>query len=174
MNDALELEIDSRHFRRVMGRFATGVTVITVTDGDQVRGMTANAFMSGSLEPPLCIVSIAKRARMHDHIVTADHFGVSILAETQFDISEHFAGRPNPALEVQFEHFGKVPVLANACARIATRIATHHDCGDHTIFIGHILRIEADDRPPLLYHAGRYRGLDRQRLDHNVGVPEFW
>lgn len=174
MNDALQLDIDPRLFRRVMGSFATGVTTITVSDGEHVRGMTANAFISGSLEPPLCVVSIAKRARMHDPMMMAEHFGVSILAESQIEISEHFAGRPNPKLTVYFERFGPTHVVADSCAWIAASVAARHDCGDHTIFIGHIVRLDAFDRPPLVYHAGRYRGLDRGRLDHDVGVPEFW
>ena len=73
-------EIDPAHFRRVMGRFASGVTVITAEVNSEIRGMTANAFMSGSLTPPLCIVSIAKRARMHPHLTTAGKFAVNILA----------------------------------------------------------------------------------------------
>jgi len=130
--------------------------------------------MSGSLEPPLCVVSIAKRAHMHEVMHAASHFGVNILAESQVEISEHFAGKPNMGLAVEFDRTGPAPLLANACARILAEVVVNHDCGDHTIFIGHILRMDADDRPPLLYHAGRYRGLGSGRIDTNVGVPEFW
>jgi flavin reductase len=174
MNDAARPEIDPILFRRVMGRFATGVTVVTAEHDGEMRGMTANAFMSGSLEPPLCVVSIAKRAHMHHVMMTAGHFGVNILAENQVDLSEHFAGRPNPKLAVRFERLGPAVLLASACARIAAEIAARHDCGDHTIFIGHIIGLAAEDRAPLLYHAGRYRALDGGRLDTDVGVPEFW
>ncbi len=174
MNEIARPEIDTRLFRRVMSHFATGVTVITAAHEGEVRGMTANAFMSGSLEPPLCVVSIAKRAHMHEVMRTARHFGVNILAESQVEISEHFAGKPNMGLAVEFEQSGPAPILANACARILAETVGRHDCGDHTIFIGHILSLDTDDRPPLLYHAGRYRGLDKGRLAHDVGVPEFW
>jgi len=167
-------ETDTVLFRRVMSRFATGVTVITAVHEGQARGMTANAFMSGSLEPPLCVVSIAKRAHMHEAMLSASHFGVNILAETQVEISEHFAGRPNMGLAVEFDSNGPAPVLANACGRIVAETVARHECGDHTIFIGRILRMDADDRPPLLYHSGRYCTLGRARLDANVGVPEFW
>ena len=85
--------IDTRLFRRVMGRFATGVTVITAEAEGGVRGMTANAFMSGSLTPPLCLISVAKKARMHDALKDSGHFGVSILAQGQERISQHFAGQ---------------------------------------------------------------------------------
>jgi flavin reductase (DIM6/NTAB) family NADH-FMN oxidoreductase RutF len=174
MNDSPRPEIDPHRFRRVMASFATGVTVITARDGDEARGMTANAFMSGSLEPPLCVVSVARRAHMHRLLVETASFGVSVLAESQSDLSDHFAGRLNPNLAVSFDHSGPVPLLAHASARIAAEIVARHDCGDHTLFIGHILFMEATDKPPLIYHAGRYRALDRERVEHEVAVPEFW
>jgi flavin reductase (DIM6/NTAB) family NADH-FMN oxidoreductase RutF len=164
-------EIDPRRFRRVMGRFATGVTVITTRDGDAVRGMTATAFMSGSLDPPLCIVSVGKRAQMHSLLLKAGHFGISILADGQEEYSLHFAGRLARTLEIGFEELAGVPVLADACGRIATEIAGRHDCGDHTLFVGHILQMESDDRPPLIYHAGRYGSFD-PRGDESVG--DLW
>jgi flavin reductase (DIM6/NTAB) family NADH-FMN oxidoreductase RutF len=167
-------EIDPRSFRRVMSRFASGVTVITAGAEGDVRGMTANAFMSGSLEPPLCVVSIAKRAHMHAQLMTAKAFGVSILADGQEEVSQHFSGRPVPGLDIAFASLGGVPVLADACGRIAAEVAVRHECGDHTLFIGHILALDSDDRPPLLYHAGRYAGLVHRRRDHAVAVPEFW
>jgi flavin reductase (DIM6/NTAB) family NADH-FMN oxidoreductase RutF len=167
-------EIDPRSFRRVMGRFASGVTVVTAGAEGEERGMTANAFMSGSLEPPLCVVSIARRAHMHAQLVAAETFGVSILADGQEDVSQHFSGLAVPGLHAAFASLGGVPVLADACGRIAAEVAARHDCGDHTVFIGHILALDSDDRPPLLYHAGRYAGLVHRRRDHAVAVPEFW
>jgi len=178
MSTATTHKIDQRLFRRVMSRFATGVTVITLHNlefGEAVRGMTANAFMSGSLDPPLLVVSVAKRAHMHAAMLATKRFGVNFLAETQEEVSEHFAGRPNPKLALAFEESHGVPLLADACARIAAETMAHHECGDHTVFIGHILSMEADDRTPLIYHAGRYRGLDRDgHIDHRVSVLEFW
>jgi flavin reductase (DIM6/NTAB) family NADH-FMN oxidoreductase RutF len=174
MNESARPEIDAPLFRRVMASFVTGVTVITARDGEQPRGMTANAFMSGSLDPPLCVVSVAKRAHMHQALTRAGHFGVNILSETQERLSDHFAGRPDPTLAVRFEFFGEVPLLPGVCAQIAAEITARHDCGDHTLFIGHILFMEAADRPPLLYHAGRYGALDRRRVEHEAALPEFW
>ncbi len=173
--DNITHQIDPRLFRRVMSRFATGVTVITAREGTGVRGMTANAFMSGSLEPPLLVVSVARRARMHPYMLAADRFGVNILAEAHEEVSNHFAGQPDPRLEVEFEERAGAPLLRDACARMAAQKADQHECGDHTIFIGHILYMDADDRLPLLYHAGCYRALDRAgRIDHAVSVLEFW
>ena len=158
-----------------MSRFPTGVTVVTAREGYGVRGMTANAFMSGSLEPPLLLVSVAKRAHMHAFMLGARRFGVNILAETHEQVSNHFAGLPNPRLDVEFEERHGAPLLRDACGRMAAEMAAQHDCGDHTIFVGHILYMDADDRLPLLYHAGCYRNLDRDgRIDHAVSVLEFW
>ncbi len=166
-------EISAAHFRKVMGRFATGVTVITARDGDDVRGMTANAFMSGSLEPPLCIISVTKRAHMHGHLEAAGSFAVNILTIGQEDYATHFAGRPIPGLEVPFADVRGVPTIGDTSARIVADIASAADCGDHTIFIGHIRWMTADDRPPLLYHAGRYAYLVPAHGE-DVPHPEFW
>ena len=172
--DAARPEIPPHLFRRVMGSFASGVTIITARDGGEVRGMTANAFMSGSLEPPLCVISVAKRAHMHALLMRAEKFGVSMLAEDQEALSDHFAGRATPEVAVAFEDFRGVPLLGDVCARLAADVVARHDCGDHTLFIGRILRMEASDRPPLLYHSGRYAALDKKRVEHDFPTPEFW
>jgi flavin reductase (DIM6/NTAB) family NADH-FMN oxidoreductase RutF len=174
MDQPAGTEIEPRLFRGVMARFATGVTVITVDDGPEVRGMTANAFMSGSLDPPLCVVSVAKRAHMHATLMRARTFGVNILADGQESYSEHFAGRYVAGLVPAFDPSGPAPLLADACARIAAEIVARHDCGDHTIVIGHILRMDHDERPPLVYHGGRYGAFVHRRGDHEVTAPEFW
>jgi flavin reductase (DIM6/NTAB) family NADH-FMN oxidoreductase RutF len=166
-------EIEPARFRRVMGRFATGVTVITADVMGDTRGMTANAFMSGSLEPPLCVVSITKRAHMHGHVLAAGRFAVNILAAGQERHADHFAGRPIPGLEVGFMSIGGIPVLADAAARVTADIVHVQDCGDHTLFIGHIRFMEADDRAPLIYHAGHYASLVVTG-EPSAPIPEFW
>jgi flavin reductase (DIM6/NTAB) family NADH-FMN oxidoreductase RutF len=166
-------EIDPAHFRRVMGRFATGVTVITATVAGETRGMTANAFMSGSLDPPLCVVSVTKRAHMHPHLTAAGRFAVNILATGQEDYATNFAGRPIPGLAVDLHPAGGVMILADASAWMTAETVATHDCGDHTIFVGHIKLMEADQRPPLIYHAGRYAALVPTR-EAALPVPEFW
>jgi flavin reductase (DIM6/NTAB) family NADH-FMN oxidoreductase RutF len=167
-------EIDPRHFRRVMSRFASGVTVITTGEPGAVRGMTATAFMSGSLEPPLCVVCVAKRANMHAELIGARYLGVNILAEGQEDLASHFAGRPVPGVAPGFVHVSGAALMHDASARIGTEIIARHDCGDHTLFIGHIVHMDADDRPPLIYHGGRYAAVLHRRTDPEVAVPEFW
>jgi flavin reductase len=164
--------VDPHQFRRVMGRFATGVTVITATTNGETRGMTANAFMSGSLDPPLCVVSIAKRAHMHTFLRKSDRFGINILAEGQERIADHFAGRTIAGLHVPFARVDGIPVLAESAARILATTVASHDCGDHTLFIGHISAMTTDDRPPLIYHAARFGAFEPHGT--RGSVPEIW
>jgi flavin reductase (DIM6/NTAB) family NADH-FMN oxidoreductase RutF len=165
--------IDAHQFRRVMGRFATGVTVVTATAMGETRGMTASAFMSASLDPPLCVVSVAKRARMHALLMATDRFGVNVLADGQEAVARHFAGKPDPVLDVPFAVVDGVPVLADASARILADVAARHDCGDHTLIVGHINFMAADHRPPLVYHAGRF-GAFASAEDEEAIWLEFW
>jgi len=165
---------DGALFRRVMGRFATGVTVITAEVEGGVRGMTANAFMSGSLAPPLCIVSVGKKARLHGTLQRIGHFGVSILAQGQEAISRHFAGQGVDQPELLFEHMHGVPVLAGVCAAIASIVEAQHDCGDHTLFIGRIVGLRDDGRPPLVYHAGKYASLHYKAAVGPDQEIDFW
>ena len=152
--------VDPALFRKVMGRFATGVTVVTARAGDETRGMTANAFMSASLDPPLCVVAVDKRAHMHAHLVRAGRFAINILAEGQEAYARHFAGRPDPALAIAFAGMDGVPTLVEATARMTAVLSAAHDCGDHTLYVGRILSMTAaDGKPPLLFYASRYRAL---------------
>ncbi len=106
--------IDPMLFRATMGRFATGVTVITVAAGNEVRGMTANAFMSVSLSPPLVLVSINNRARIRAHLGPEVRYGVNVLAENQEAVSRHFAGRPQEGLDVRFIDHRGTPLIEGA------------------------------------------------------------
>jgi flavin reductase (DIM6/NTAB) family NADH-FMN oxidoreductase RutF len=165
---------DSALFRKVMGRFATGVSVITVETDGGVRGMTANAFMSGSLSPPLCIISVAKKARLHRTLAGGQTFGVSMLAQGQEAISRHFAGQGANEPEVLFDHMAGVPVLAKVCAALAAEIEARHDCGDHTLFVGRVLALRDDERLPLVFHGGKYATL-HYRTTKAPEVPiDFW
>jgi flavin reductase (DIM6/NTAB) family NADH-FMN oxidoreductase RutF len=164
--------VDPQLFRRVMGRFATGVTVITAAAGGKTHGMTANAFMSGSLEPPLCVVSVAKRARMHAFMTTSEHFAVNILAEGQEQVADYFARKSKSETGTDFATIDGVPVLAEASARILAEMVASHDCGDHTLFIGHIRSMSTDDRPPLVFHAARFGAFEPHGPEGSV--PDIW
>jgi len=105
---------DNRFFRGALCRFTTGVIVLSTGPRRTPHAMTANAFMSGSLEPPLVVVSVGRKARMHARLRTARRFGVSILAEAQEPASRHFAGQAVPGFTPAFGELAGVPVLAQA------------------------------------------------------------
>src|SRR5580698_4972787 len=133
-----ESGVNHELFRRVMASFVTGVTVVTTQVRGEIRGMTANAFMSGSLEPPLCVVSVGKKARMHAFLLESGHFGVNILARGQEALIGHFAGRPVEGIDPKYEYAGDTPLFAHAISSIAAKVMARHECGDHSLFIGHI------------------------------------
>lgn len=181
---ALEQPLSTQLFRQVMGRFATGVTVITTTVEDQVYGMTANAFMAGSLEPMLCVVSINHTAQMHARLRAAGHFGVSFLSQEQQHLAAHFAGKRLERLIPAFELRGRTPILQRAVAAVTADVVDTASCGDHTLFIGSITSLNLGEATrPLLFHGGRYARLDWRAalggprrgapLD-DVEPPEFW
>lgn len=150
-----------RDFREAMGRFASGVVVITTQQGDDAHAMTATAFMSGSLEPPLIVVSVDANARMHEKILACGRFGVSVLAQEQQDASNCFAGRVVEGYVPEFQRLASVPVLAGASVQLAAELKHSYPCGDHTLFVGAILKLVlADNTPnPLVYHSGGYATL---------------
>jgi flavin reductase (DIM6/NTAB) family NADH-FMN oxidoreductase RutF len=161
-------------FRKVMSRFATGVTVVTTEIRGEIFGMTANAFMAGSLSPPLCVISVGRRAKMHARLAASRKFGVSFLSEQQAPVAQHFAGRAVAPVEPAFRQLGAVPVLAGSAGVVAADVVGTAECGDHTIFMGRIVELAVEDHSPLLFYAGVYAALDReQRLEH-FGPHSFW
>lgn len=153
---------DSKELRRVMGLFATGVTVLTTRD-DQGRpyGLTANAVTSLSLTPPLLLICIDKKAETHPHFLTARCFVVNILSEDQEELSARFAksgGDKFGSLAFSTNQDG-VPVLEHTLAHLECRILETHEGGDHVIHIGEVHHAEARGGRPLLYFQGKYRHL---------------
>ncbi|WP_411190433.1 flavin reductase family protein [Paraburkholderia sp. B3] len=164
--DSTPPRFDERRLRDALGRFATGVVVISTGSGDTLHAMTANAFMSGSLRPPLLVVSVGHRARMHEHLMSASNFGVSVLSDEQEPHSRHFAGEPQGRLAPQFtqaDGLDGVMLLERAVARFALRMSDRHACGDHTLFVGEVLAFSLDDRAPLVFFGGRYAGVAQGR-----------
>lgn len=152
-------EFDPMDLRRAMGRFATGVTVITTRHEDHTHGMTANAFMSVSLDPPLVLVSLENRTRMHQLLPSVGRFGVSVLAENQSEFSKHFAGRPVHGLDVRFHIHGGVPLLEGAVARFVLQVVNTYPAGDHTLYIGRVEHFEWREGKPLIFYSGAYQQL---------------
>jgi flavin reductase (DIM6/NTAB) family NADH-FMN oxidoreductase RutF len=146
--------------RRTLGMFATGVTVITTRERDQVHGMTANAFMSVSLEPPLVLISVDRRTRMCGLLHEGRNFGVSVLCETQAGLSDRFAGRAvADAPEPRFEVIHDTPLVDGALAHFVSNITRSYWGGDHSLFLGRVEYARYGEGTPLLFHGGRYERL---------------
>jgi flavin reductase (DIM6/NTAB) family NADH-FMN oxidoreductase RutF len=150
-------------FRRTLGMFATGVTVITTRVGEQLHGMTANAFMSVSLRPPLIVISVDRRARMNQLLREGVRFGVSVLEEGQGALSDRFAGRipPEDAPEAAFEIVHDAPLVQDALAHLVARVVRSYWGGDHSLFLGQVEYVRYGEGTPLLFHGGRYERVVR-------------
>jgi flavin reductase (DIM6/NTAB) family NADH-FMN oxidoreductase RutF len=156
------MTFDSRTFRNAIGRFTTGVAIATcrAADGGRV-GLTVNSFNSVSLDPPLVLFSIDRKARSCPLFVAAGHFAINILREDQIWLSKTFASADGPrweGLALATLETG-APVLSEALATFDCRAVAAHDGGDHVIFVGQVLALNAAEGDPLLYFRGEYRKL---------------
>jgi flavin reductase len=155
-----------KEFRSTVGAFATGVTVVTTRGEEHAYGMTANAFTSVSLDPPLILVCVINPSEGAEHITRNGVFAVNILSVDQEPLSRYFASRDRPKgrdafaeVEHRFAASG-APVLEGSAAFLDCRLHTAHEAGDHLIFIGEVLELEVNDGyEPLLFHGGGYRLL---------------
>jgi flavin reductase (DIM6/NTAB) family NADH-FMN oxidoreductase RutF len=153
-------------FRRTLGMFATGVTILTTRTGDQVHGMTANAFMSVSLRPPLVLISLDRRAKLAGMLHEGTRYGVSVLEAGQAGLSDRFAGRPGEDLpEPSFELVHETPLVSGALAHLVARVVRSYWGGDHSLFLGEVEFARYGEGKPLLFHGGRYEKLVEGRSD---------
>lgn len=155
------MAFDSALQRKIMGRFATGVTVVTIGKDGQHGGLTANAVCSLSLDPPLVLVAVDKRAGSHAELLEHRCFAVNILASDQEEISQRFA-KSGPkdftGLEWKTAVTG-APILAGTLGYVDCRVSDVLHGGDHDIFVGEIVAGEVSEGQPLLYFSGKYRQL---------------
>ncbi len=154
--------MDDRQFRTAMGKFATGITVIATEVEGEVHGMTANAFMSVSLDPKLIVISVREQARILSLLQESKTFSVNILAEDQQEVSMIFAGQLKDK-QVEFDHLDGKPVIPGAIAQIACEVSAEYVEGDHTLFIGKVTDIHLEDKEPLLFYSGKYRSLKEEK-----------
>jgi flavin reductase (DIM6/NTAB) family NADH-FMN oxidoreductase RutF len=158
------MPFDRNELRRVMSHFATGVTIVTTHDGQgRCYGLTANAVCSVSLEPPLVLVCVDKRAESHPAFQLSQAFVVNILEEGQEELSRRFAvsgGEKFVGLPCRNGGTG-TPILEGALAHVECRVVAVHEAGDHTIYIGEVESAESQDGEPLLFFRGRYHQLKR-------------
>lgn len=156
------MSIESQELRRIMGHFATGVTVITTKDVDgRPNGLTANAFMSLSLDPPLVLISVDKGAQCYACFNLQNGFTVNFLSESQEDVSRRFATKgidKFAGLQWRVGDNGAA-ILDGALGYIECKITQCYEGGDHTIVIGEVVNAQASGERPLLFFKGKYSRL---------------
>lgn len=159
------MSISKESYRMVMGRFATGVAIVTCKNDEEVNGTTANALTSVSLDPPLLLFCADNKSRTKEMISASGAFAVNILNVDQQEISNLFAqpGREKAKLLAELPTQTEVtasPILESCLAYLDCRVVASYEAGDHTIFVGEVKKSETiSDRPPLIYYDGRYAKL---------------
>ncbi|MEN9510067.1 MAG: hypothetical protein RLZZ621_2630 [Gemmatimonadota bacterium] len=156
--------IDRDLFRAVLGRFASGITVITARGADGTpHGMTVSAFSSLSLDPPLVLVCVGNEATMAPMLTTATSFAVNILSDGQEALSRRFAGKIDDRFAGVGYQEGRLgdPILDEVLAWMQCRIVARHPAGDHVILVGQVEQADTREGKPLLYYRGGYATLER-------------
>ena len=172
--------IPSDTFRRVMGHFVTGVTVVTALDGDQPFGITVNALSSVSLDPPLVMVALDRRRFLTPIVRAAGRYAVNVLSEDQQALSDCFAGAPVEPGRQRFcgaaWHAGEsgLPLIDGAIATLECTVVETFSAGDHDLFIGRVdvLANDPEHAMPLLYYRRRYLRIERAATAEVEGKPE--
>jgi flavin reductase (DIM6/NTAB) family NADH-FMN oxidoreductase RutF len=149
--------MDMALFKSVMSRYTTGVTVLTFWAQQTAAGMTANAFMSVSLDPPLVLISIRCSSRFINHVQLGTRFGINVLADNQQGLSSHFGGRAVDGIHLPFSFHENVPLLDGSLAHMVVKVVDTHPAGDHVLYISEVdyLRL-GEQRKPLVYFSGLY------------------
>lgn len=163
------MALNSAEFRKAMGCFATGVTIITVDLEGEVHGMTANAFASVSLDPLLVLVCVDHKTHTHAHLHSKKRFGINVLSHDQRTISEYYASPARTHEHADDEagaHFDRTshgtPMLNGALAYLECRLHSAKDAGDHTIFIAEVEEVVVRQGNPLLFFRGKYREVGKE------------
>ena len=157
---------ERRRLRTLMGHFATGVTVVAARHGPLLAGMTSNAIATISVDPPILMASIARKAETHGAIIGSHGFSVNVLADDQQELAECFAQPTTATKLLRFcdaawhEAETGSPILEGALAYFDCRLSQRHDGGDHTIFLGEIVAAGyRDDAAPLIWYSSQFHRL---------------
>jgi len=151
---------NARDFRAALGRFGTGVTVVTCDAGDGPLGITANSFASVSLDPPLVLWCPAKSSTRYPFFMAADHFAIHVVGADQADLCQAFAREGNAFDQFDWKKSARgVPLLSNCLSRFECSKVAEHDGGDPSIVIAQVSRVTTREGAPLLFYSGRYGGF---------------
>jgi len=168
-NVSTTMTLNPAEFRKAMGAFATGVTIITVDLDGEVHGMTANAFTSVSLDPMLVLVCVDHSTRTHAHLHSKKRFGINVLGEDHKAISEYYARQERSHEHAEVEAGARfdrtshgTPMLHGALAYLECRLQSAQEAGDHTIFIAEVEDVVLREGDPLLFFRGKYRKVGEE------------
>lgn len=164
MGETEHVEIDPLDLRNALGHFASGITIANVLDKDGVFGMTANAFISVSMDPPLVLISADNSTTWHEKASQAERYTVSILSEEQQAVAEHFAGMSEDEIEVPFVWRQGLPLVEGAIAHFICKVFARYPAGDHTLYVGQVEHLNYEEGArPLLFYTGEFERLgDRE------------
>lgn len=152
--------MDARLFRSVMGRFATGVAVVTYLSEERPAGMTVNAFMSVSIDPPLVVISVRKQSRVNQCIKPGVAYGINILADQQISLCHHFAGKPLEDPPLFVIHESGTPLIENSLAHLVVRAVQVVNAGDHYLYLSEVEHARlGHQRNPLVFFTGAFGKL---------------
>ena len=151
--------MDKRIFRDTMGKFATGITIVSIDYHGEILGMTVNAFMSVSLEPRLIAISIDEKASMYNKLQETQKFGLSILAEDQKEISMIYAKQMKKDREISYSMLDDIPVISDSIATLSCHVKDTAKAGDHVIFIAEVTDLTVKEKEPILFFGGEYRTI---------------
>ena len=152
--------MSSNQFRKAMSKFATGITIVTSTVNEEVRGMTVNAFMSVSLEPRLITIAVDHKTTFYKNREKIQRFGVSVLREEQKDVAMIFAKQLNQSFD-DFTTLDDIPVIQDALTTLACTVQESVEAGDHLLVIAKVDAIETSDGNPILYYDSDYQTLNK-------------
>ena len=165
--------IDPQLFRRVMGRFVTGVTVVSFLRAGKPAGMTVNTFLSVSLDPPLILISVRKASSFVDNVRVGSRYGISILSERQHHLGPHFSRQAKQAADVTFEEHAGMPLIVGSLAQMVARVVDIHPAGDHLLFIAEIEHLAHGlEAQPLIFFSGRYKQIHANDPAIEWSVPD--
>lgn len=155
------MSVGPEDYRKALRRFASGITVVTVANGEELHGMTASSFASVSLVPPLILVSLEKGSRTREFVLDARYFGVNVLADHQEDLARSFSQPGHKPFENTKHRIGKhkFPLLEGAIAWLECQVYDTVDAGDHDVVIGEVVQCDAREGSPLVYFNRDYRSL---------------